>query len=249
MTAWLGGCSSSLNSELKSGLTTVPPAESAQSPVASNAQVASNSQVEKALSAQAPSLDALKAAATPGSNAYKIGNQDVLDISVFKLPEMSKPFQVSDSGSVSFPLLGEVKAAGRTTQELERELTGKLGAKYLQNPQVTVMVKEYNSQRVLLDGAVTKPGLYPVQGNSSLLQVIAQSGGLTPMADSTVVVFRTVDGKKSVAKFDVESIRSGQIQDPVVLTGDVVVASNSAMKDGFDKFLKLIPALGVFALL
>ena len=182
-------------------------------------------------------------------NAYRIGNQDVLEITVFKVAELSKVAQVSDTGSVTYPLIGEVPAAGKTTQELERDLTAKLSAKYLQKPQVTVLVKEYNSQRVLVDGAVIKPGVYPVQGRSSLMQLIASSGGLTPNAETTVVVFRTVDGKKSVAKFNIDDIRSGKTEDPTVRAGDVIVASSDAFKDGLDKVLKVLPIAGVFALL
>ena len=194
-------------------------------------------------------IDEMKAVVTPGSTAYRIGTLDVLEVSVFKVPELSKTAQVSDTGSITYPLLGDVPAAGRTAQELEREITKKLAASYLQKPQVTVLVKEYNSQRVLVDGSVVKPGVYPVQGKASLIQFIALSGGLTTVADSTVVVFRTVDGKKTAARFDLEDIRSGNAQDPPIQAGDVIVASNSAFKEGFEKLLKVIPLAGVFALL
>ena len=72
----------------------------------------------------------------------------MLDITVFKVPELSKTVQVSETGTINLPLVGEVQAAGKTTQELERVLTAKLGATYLQNPQVSVLVKENNSQHV-----------------------------------------------------------------------------------------------------
>ena len=70
---------------------------------------------------------------------------DVLDISVFQVPELTKSVQVADTGTINLPLIGEVVVAGKTAQQVERDLTTKLGAKYLQNPQVTVYVKEYNS--------------------------------------------------------------------------------------------------------
>lgn len=79
-----------------------------------------------------------RAAHPPNNSAYEIGPQDVLDISVFKVPELSKSVQVADTGTINLPLLGEVVADGRTARQLERELTAQLGAKYLQNPQVTV---------------------------------------------------------------------------------------------------------------
>ena len=98
------------------------------------------------------------------SGAYRIGAADMLDITVFKVPDLSKTVQVSETGAINLPLVGEVRAEGKTTQELERDLTAKLGATYLQNPQVTVLVKENNSQRVTIQGAVEKPGVYPVKG-------------------------------------------------------------------------------------
>jgi polysaccharide export outer membrane protein len=100
----------------------------------------------------------MTAVTDPSSSAYKIGPLDVLDISVFKVAELSKSVQVADGGTINLPLVGEVPAAGKTAQEVETDLTAKLGAKYLQSPQVTVFVKEYNSQRVTVDGAVKKPG-------------------------------------------------------------------------------------------
>ena len=73
--------------------------------------------------------------------------------------------------------MGEVQVLGKTPQQVERDLTARLGAKYLQNPQVTVYVKEYNSQQVTVEGAVQKPGVFPIKGKTSLLQIIAMANG------------------------------------------------------------------------
>ena len=127
---------------------------------------------------------------------------------MFKVPELSRSVQVADSGTINLPLVGEVPAAGKTAQELERDLTKKLGAKYLQSPQVTVFVKEYNSQRVTIEGAVKKPGVYPIRGKTSLLQFIATAEGLSDDAQSEVVVFRKATASACAGKFDVEEIRA-----------------------------------------
>ena len=119
----------------------------------------------------------------PGHAAYKIGALDVLEISVFKVDELSKTVQVADTGSISVPLLGEVEAAGRTAREVEQDLTKQWGAKYLNNPQVTVFIKEYNSKRITVEGSVKKPGVFPIQGHMSLLQSIAHAQGLEQTAD------------------------------------------------------------------
>jgi polysaccharide export outer membrane protein len=194
-----------------------------------------------------------RSAATPqasGSAGYKIGAHDILDISVFKVPELSKNVQVADSGSVNLPLVGEVPVAGKTAQQVERELASKLSDKYLKNPQVTVLVKEYNSQRITVEGAIKKPGVYPMRGKTSLLQTIAMADGLDPNSDSTVVVFRyAADGQRSAAKFDIGDIRSGQAEDPTLQGGDVVVVGSSAIKEGFNNVIKMLPLAGWIALL
>ena len=191
----------------------------------------------------------LTAAATPGSQSYKVGPQDVLEIAVFKVPELSRNVQVSESGTINLALVGDVTAAGRTAQEIERDLVGRLGAEYLQKPQVTVFVKEYNSQRITIEGAVKKPGVFPYRGRSTLLQAIALAEGLDAVSDNTVVVFRTINGRQAAAKFDIARVRSGSIQDPPILSGDVVVVATSAVKETFNTILKALPLAGVFALL
>ena len=113
----------------------------------------------------------------PTTAGYRIGAMDVLDISVFQVPELTKSVQVADTGTINLPLIGEVAVAGKTAQQVERELTTKLGAKYLQNPQVTVYVKEYNSHQVTIQGEINKPGVFPLKGTTSLLQLIALAGG------------------------------------------------------------------------
>lgn len=191
--------------------------------------------------------DTFIATATPGSTAYKIGPQDVLEIAVFKVPELSRNVQVADSGTVNLPLVGEIPAAGKTAREFEQDLTKTLGAKYLQSPQVSVYIKEYNSRRVTVDGAVGKPGVYPINGKTSLLQLIATAGGPTESSDtSDIVVFRQINGKRSAAKFSLDEIRAGQARDPPVQEGDVVVVNASAMKSAFQNVLKALPVTSLF---
>lgn len=167
-------------------------------------------------------------------------------MSVFKVPDLSKTVTVADTGTVNLPLVGEIIASGRTPQEVERDLTQKLGSKYLQSPQVTVSIKEYNSQRVTVDGAVKKPGVFPYRSSVSLLQVIAMADGLDPNSDSTVVVFRQINGERQAARFDVSQIRSGETQDPPIKPGDVVVVGSSAVKEAFNNVLKALPLAGLF---
>ena len=188
-------------------------------------------------------------ASPAATGAYTIGPLDVLDISVFQVPELTKSVQVSDTGTINLPLVGEVQVAGKTPQQVERDLTARLGAKYLQNPQVTVYVKEYNSQQLTVEGNVTKPGVFPIKGKTSLLQVIAMAGGMGDTSDWTVLVLRQNGGRRQAAKFDVDAIQNGQADDPIMQSGDIVIAGTSAIKKGFGTVLKALPIAGLFAFL
>jgi polysaccharide export outer membrane protein len=249
----LAGCAASLNSEMQagsliSGIQTgfvqqeqlVHKEPKTSSKPAMRMQLSAKSEptpVRFSSTAERPS-----SITTSGNTAYKIGAQDILEISVFKVPELSRSVQVADAGSVNLPLLGEVRAAGKTPQEVERDLKSKLGAKYLESPQVTVIVKEYNSQRVTLVGAVTKPGIYPVRGKTTLLQFIAMAGGIDAgVASSDVAVFRHVDGKRYLAAFDIDQIRDGQAEDPAIHSGDVIVVNTSGIKNAYKNLMKAMP--------
>jgi polysaccharide biosynthesis/export protein len=180
-------------------------------------------------------------------DAATIGPLDVLDIAVFQVPELTKTLEVSDTGTINFPLLGEITAAGKTPEELERELTSKLAADYLQNPVVTVFVKESNSQRVTISGAIDKPGIYPIKGPTSLMQIVAQAGGFKDQSDSTVLILRQKGGSRMAARYDISEIQAGRAQDPLLQANDVLVAGTSAIKKTFGTILKALPIAGLFA--
>lgn len=178
---------------------------------------------------------------------YRVGPQDLLEISVFQVADLNRTVRVNSSGDVSLPLVGIVHAGGHTVQEVQDDISHKLTQTYLQNPQVSVFVKEFTSQRVTLEGAFTKPGIYPLTGQTSLLQAIAMGQGLTELADPQgVLVFRMVDGKKQAAVFDLKRIRQGLDQDPVIYGDDIVVIEDSGSKSMFSRIIKAMPVLGVF---
>ena len=246
---WLGGCGVSSVHDLGPTGNLAGSADlgagSAVADKAPNAAVVSASNRDD-ISAARKAADALTSAATPGNSAYLIGPLDVLDISVFKVADLSKTVQVSDAGTINLPLVGEVPAAGRTARDVEQDLTRLFGGKYLQNPQVTVFIKEYNSQRITVEGAVKKPGVYPIQGQMTLLQSIATANGLEQASDQTVIVFRNAAGKRQAARFDLSDIRGGTADDPRLQAGDVVVVNSSALKEAFGNVTKLFPLASVF---
>lgn len=204
-------------------------------PTQAQASAAGKAELERA-------ADKYLAASTPGNAGYLVGPQDVLDITVFKAPELTKMVQVAEDGTINLPLLAQIPAAGKSPSELEREIQTRLNARYMKSPQVTVFVKEYNSQRVTVEGAVKSPGVLPLRGNDTLMQVIAKSGGLDrETASSDVVIFRTTDGARSATRIDISAIRSGAEHDPRILPGDVVVVDDSMTKAGLSLVLKLLP--------
>ncbi|MGO9173853.1 MAG: polysaccharide biosynthesis/export family protein [Rhodomicrobium sp.] len=189
------------------------------------------------------------AMADPKSRAYKIGPLDVLEVTVFKVPELSKTVQVSEAGTINFPLLGEVEASGKSAREIEQLLTKELGAKYLQKPQISVFVKEHNSQRVTVEGAVARPGVVPMAGGMSLLQAIAISGGTSEVSENTALVFRVTEGKRFAAKYDISDIRAGKADDPQLQSGDVIIVPTSDLKVGLNTVLRLAPLATLVPLL
>jgi polysaccharide export outer membrane protein len=185
----------------------------------------------------------LTAGATPGNRAYRIGPLDVLDVSVFKVPDLSKTVQVGDDGNINYPLIGEILAAGRTTHELERDLAKWLGDKYLHSPQITVLVREYNSQRITVEGSVKNSGVYAMKGRTSLVQAIAMAGGIdsTIGSGADVVIFRQIDGERSAAGFDMDAIKKGNAENPELQPGDVIVADTSTTKVVLHNILNVLP--------
>lgn len=108
---------------------------------------------------------------------YRIGTEDLLDVSVFEVPELSRTVRVSASGEISLPLLGSMKVAGLSPLAMERALTEKLRDTYLKDPQVTVFLREFHSDPVSVVGAVKVPGLYHIQTRKSLLEILAMAQG------------------------------------------------------------------------
>lgn len=185
-------------------------------------------------------------AASPSE--YRIGVGDKLNVRVFQVEDLSFDELVVDtSGNVQLPLIGAVRGAGRTAGEMSIEIAARLSAQYLRNPQVTVTVTEAASQKITVDGAVTKPGVYEMRGSTSLLQAVAMAEGPTRVADlSKVAVFRTIDGRRAVALFDLEAIRQGRASDPEVLGDDVIVVDASRLNSALREIISAVPALAIF---
>jgi polysaccharide export outer membrane protein len=178
---------------------------------------------------------------------YKIAPMDKLAIKVFKMDDLSGDYDVDLAGNISLPLIGQVKAVNLTTAELDDQLTQKLGAKYLEHPDVSVAIKASTAHVVTVDGAVNSGGQFPVGGPISLIQAVAMAKGTTEDANARrVAVFRTIGGQRQAAAFDLTSIRRGQSPDPQIYPGDIVVVDGSSIKAAQKQILQSIPILALF---
>ena len=156
---------------------------------------------------------------------YVIGPQDVLNVNVWKEPEVSANVPVRTDGKISLALLNDVQAAGLTPMQLTESLTEKL-RKYLSEPRVTVTVVQMNSQRIFFIGQVRRPGAMPLPANTTALQAIAAAGGLTEDANGKKIqIMRTENGKQVKYPFNYnEVIKGNKMEQNIVLkSGDTII--------------------------
>jgi len=197
-------------------------------------------------SAVAPADDPLALAVED----YRIGPSDLLEISVFQVPELSRTVRVNARGALTLPLIGQIQAGGLTGQQLEALLAQKLKETYLQDPQVSVFIKEFISQRVTVSGSVNKAGVFPISGKTTLMQAIAMAGGLEKFADENdIKIFRERNGTREVLNYDLEPIRKGEIEDPVLNTSDVVVVARSDGRYAWRNAAEFLRDISVFGML
>ncbi|MEE2904685.1 MAG: polysaccharide biosynthesis/export family protein, partial [Myxococcota bacterium] len=152
---------------------------------------------------------------------YPLGTGDVIDIKVFREPELAGVYRLSSNGEISFPFIGAVRVDGKTAYELGEEIRIRLASGYLNNPQVTVFVREYHSQKVHILGQVAKAGTQGFQPGMTIIQAVATAGGFTKLASTNRVrVTRVVKGNEKKYLIPVGDIRNGNAPDFSLLPGD-----------------------------
>ena len=187
---------------------------------------------------------------TAPQKSYVIAPNDLLDLQVFQEADLSNDkLQVDDSGRIQMPLIGEVPAAGRTPSELAADIAARLRERYIVNPQVVVSVVKVATHYVTVEGQVTKPGVYEITRDYTLLSAVAraESPNKTAKLDE-ILVFRVVAGERLAARFDLDDIRAGRAPDPRIINGDVVVVGYSASKGVWQNVLQAAPLLNIFYL-
>ena len=165
------------------------------------------------------------AAADAGGGEYRINPEDILEISVWKEPDLQRRVVVRPDGGLSFPLAGDLPAAGLTPLELESTITERL-KEYIPEAVVTVSVLEIRGLRIYVTGKVRSPGQYVVGRNVDVLQALTMAGGLTTFADANDIrIIRRVDGREVVYDFNYKQVENGKnlAQNIVLRADDVVV--------------------------
>ncbi len=134
-------------------------------------------------------LIVLQAVTVLGGNlSYRVGEGDLLLIKVYDMDDLTTRVRVDADGQIGFPLIGQVNVDGLTIQQVRDLISSELADGYLVNPQVSVLVQEYRSNKVVIIGEIVRPGLYELQGEMSLLELISRAGGLTPDAGTLVTI-------------------------------------------------------------
>jgi polysaccharide export outer membrane protein len=170
---------------------------------------------------------------------YVIGPQDVLTVTVYDHADLSGKFSVEADGTLTFPLIGRVKAAGLTLRVLEDRLKTQFADGYLRNPQVAVSIDEYKSQRVFVMGEVRGPGAYQLTGDMTVIEALAKAGGVTQTAAEEILIVRPAagasagpamptDDQSTVLKVNVRELQAGALSQNLLLRdGDTLVVGRS----------------------
>jgi polysaccharide export outer membrane protein len=182
---------------------------------------------ERAAQPAAGSAAAGDAASTPAAAGpgYRVGPEDILEISVWKEEGLKKEVLVRPDGGISFPLVGEILAVGKTAEEIQVEVTERL-KKIINDPVVSVSVLKVAGNKIYVIGRVARPGEFVAGRYIDVLQALSMAGGLTPYAaENDIKVLRKRNGKDEVFRFEYSDIRKGRNLEQNILLqgGDVVV--------------------------
>jgi protein involved in polysaccharide export with SLBB domain len=159
----------------------------------------------------------------PIASDAAIGPGDLFDVRVYGEPTLSSIYEVGSDGTINFPLIGAVKAQGKTPPQIEKEIEQRLAEGYIKQPSVSVRVTEYRSRRVSIFGQVRQPGTFPYSENMSVVEAITKAGGFTGMARKNAVRITRKSGEKTESiNIAVEDIGQGRAPNFLLRPGDVI---------------------------
>lgn len=157
-----------------------------------------------------------------------LGPGDLFEVRVYQEPDLSGAYRVGSDGTISFPLLGKVPVAGKTTASITDDLIHRLQDGYIKSPQVSILVKEYNSKKIFVLGQVVRPGAFSYSDNMSIVNAIAEAGGFTRSAlPNQTNVTRVVDGREVRTPVHVGDIGKGEEKNFTLAPGDIVYVPES----------------------
>ena len=172
--------------------------------------------------------DEVPLAAPAAATSATLGPGDLIEVRVFEEADLSGPYRVAPGGTIDFPLCGKVQVQGPNSSATADALTKCLGEKYLKHPQVTVLLREYNSKKIFVFGEVQKPGTFPYEEDMSIIQAITTAGGFTKVASKNdIAVTRQVDGKETKIRVPVADIGTGREKNFRLQPGDIVFVPES----------------------
>lgn len=160
--------------------------------------------------------------------ATTLGPGDIFYVRVYQEPDLSNLYQVGSDGKIQFPLIGEIDVSGKTPHDSANMIAAALREGYLKEPQVSILVKEYNSKRVYVMGQVEKPGVFAFEDNMNILRVVILAGGFTRLAakDRVLVTRKTQAGEEQIV-VSVEDIGQGKATNISLTPGDIVFVPES----------------------
>ena len=177
------------------------------------------------LTAAQTEAQALAAAVAVPDDKYLLGPEDAIEISVWKEPDLTKQLIVRPDGKITYPLIGEAQAAGKTVKQLQEEILKRL-EKFVTDAHVTVILLKAQNYKIYVTGKVNKPGDFLTGKPVNVMQAISMAGGLTPFASpGSIMVLRTISGQEAFFPFNYKEVAKGQFleQNRMLLPGDVVV--------------------------
>lgn len=182
-------------------------------------------------------------------DVFKSG--DIADVRVYNVEELTQTYVVDRSGKISFPLIGSLKVAGLSTTQLQEILIERYGADFLHTPSINVKLEPQDLGRVVVDGAVNKPGVFDVNDIITLSEAIALAQGLNGenTNGSSVFIIRTINGERKIKEVDLRQIRKLRVSNTQIIPGDIVFVEDSVGRVLFKEFLRTVPLLNSAAII
>lgn len=182
-------------------------------------------------------------------DVFKAG--DIADVSVYNVEALTQTYVVDRGGQISFPLIGVVQVAGLSTTQLQQTLTQRYAATYLQQPSINVKREAQDLGRVVVDGAVNKPGVFDIDDIITLSEAVALAEGLDAQDTngSRIFIVRTINNERKVREVDIRDVRKLGSADPQIIPGDIIFVQDSPGRVAFREFLRTVPLLNTAAIL